>query len=205
MLVRLSGRSTSPGSRRKSGQPQHSSADIAAEQHRRQRPARTDRRDHVKEHHRRDDHRQRYRDLHPEWQRGQPDNDRPYSDYKQWGPDDYLNSVGKEIEVPGFLLHVGATVLCSHAGQAQPTVVNPRVLVSGQPTVTMPGPYVVAGCALPPPLAANGPCITAQFITAATRITSNGQPLLLQDSQAICAPTGTPLMVVLTQLRVSGM
>jgi len=107
--------------------------------------------------------------------------------------------------VPGFLLHVGATVLCSHAGQAQPTVVNPRVLVSGQPTVAMPGPYVVAGCALPPPPAANGPCLTAQFITAATRITSNGQPLLLQDSQAICAPTGTPLMVVLTQLRVSGM
>ena len=107
--------------------------------------------------------------------------------------------------MPGFLLHVGATVLCSHAGQAQPTVVNPRVLVSGQPTVAIPGPYVVAGCALPPPPAANGPCLTAQFITAATRITSNGQPLLLQDSQAICAPTGTPLMVVLTQLRVSGM
>jgi len=107
--------------------------------------------------------------------------------------------------VPGFLLHAGATVLCSHAGQAQPTVVNPRVLVSGQPTVAMPGPYVVAGCALPPPPAANGPCVTAQFITAATRITSNGRPLLLQDSQAICAPTGTPLIVVLTQLRVSGM
>ena len=38
--------------------------------------------------------------------------------------------------MPGFLLHVGATVLCAHAGQAQPTVPNPRVLVGGQPTVT---------------------------------------------------------------------
>ena len=107
--------------------------------------------------------------------------------------------------MPGFLLHLGATVLCAHAGQAMPTVVNPRVTVSGQPTVTLASPYVVAGCALPPPPAANGPCVTAQFVSSATRITSNGQPLLLLDSQAICAPTGTPLLIVVTQTRVSGM
>jgi len=106
--------------------------------------------------------------------------------------------------MPGFLLHLGATVLCSHAGQAIPTAVNPRVLVSGQPTVTITAPYVVAGCALPTPPAANGPCVTAQFITAATRLTSNGQPLLLLDSQAICAPTGTPLLIVATQTRATG-
>lgn len=106
--------------------------------------------------------------------------------------------------MPGFLLHIGAQVLCSHGGQAQATVPNPRVTVSGQPTVTISGPYVVAGCALPPPPAANGPCITAQFITAATRLTSNGQPLLLFDSQAICTPTGTPLMIVMTQTRATG-
>src|SRR5882724_4020226 len=104
----------------------------------------------------------------------------------------------------GFLLHLGATVLCSHAGQAQPTVPNPRVLVSGQPTVTIASPYVVAGCALPPPPAGNGPCITAQFLTAATRVTSNGQPLLLLDSQAVCVPSGTPLLIVATQTRVTG-
>jgi len=107
--------------------------------------------------------------------------------------------------MPGFLLHLGATVLCSHAGQAQPTVVNPRVLVSGQPTVTIASPYVVAGCALPPPPAANGPCVTAQFVTAATRVLSSGQPLLLLDSQAICVPTGTPLIIAVTQVRVTAM
>jgi hypothetical protein len=106
--------------------------------------------------------------------------------------------------MPGFLLHLGATVLCSHAGQAQPTAPNPRVMVNGTPTVTLAAPYVVAGCALPPPPAANGPCVTAQFVTAATRVTSNGQPLLLLDSQAICAPTGTPLIIVVTQTRVTG-
>ena len=106
--------------------------------------------------------------------------------------------------MPGFLLHVGATVLCSHAGQAQATVPNPRVTVSGQPTVTISGPYTVAGCVMPPPPNGNGPCVTAQFASAATRTTSNGQPLLLFDSQATCVPTGTPLMIILTQVRVTG-
>src|SRR3954447_13990010 len=105
--------------------------------------------------------------------------------------------------MPGTLLHVGATVLCAHAGQAQPTVPNPRVTVSGMPTVTIASPYVVAGCTLPP--AAGGPCVTAQFVTSALRITSNGQPLLLLDSQAICAPTATPLLILVTQTRVTAM
>ena len=103
--------------------------------------------------------------------------------------------------MPGFLVHVGAQVMCSHGGQAQPTTPNPRVLVSSQPTVAMASVYTVAGCALPPPPAANGPCVTGQFITAATRITSLGQPLLLFDSQSICTPTGTPLLIVQTDRK----
>jgi hypothetical protein len=107
--------------------------------------------------------------------------------------------------MPGFLVHLGATVLCAHGGQATPTAPNPRVSVSGQPTVTLATPYVVAGCAMPPPTAGNGPCVSAQFVSAATRVTSNGQPVLLLDSQAICTPTGTPLMIVQTQTRVTAM
>lgn len=107
--------------------------------------------------------------------------------------------------MPGFLVQVGAQVLCSHTGQAQPTVPNPRVTLSGQPSVLMTSPYVIAGCTLPPPTAGNGPCVSAQWLTGTTRVTSNGQPLLVQSSQAICAPTGTPLMIVVTQTRVSAM
>ena len=107
--------------------------------------------------------------------------------------------------MPGFLVHVGAQILCSHLGLAQPTVPNPRVTVMGQPIVNITSPYVVAGCTLPPPIVANGPCVTAQRVTGSTRITSNGQPVLLFDSQAICAPTGTPLLIVTTQTRVTGM
>ena len=105
--------------------------------------------------------------------------------------------------MPGFLLHVGATVLCSHGGQAQPTSPNPRVRVSGQPVTTQPAPYTIAGC----PFNVSGspvPCVTASWITAAVRVRAGGLPVLLQDSQAICAPNGTPVNIVVTQVRVKG-
>lgn len=104
--------------------------------------------------------------------------------------------------MPGFVLHVGATVLCAHGGQAQPAVPNTRVLVNGQPSTTMTAPYTVAGCAFNVS-GAPSPCVTATWITGATRVTSNGQPLLLIDSQAMCAPNGTPLLVVAAQTRVT--
>lgn len=105
--------------------------------------------------------------------------------------------------MPGFLLHVGATILCMHGGQAQATAPNPRVKVSGQPIVTQSAPHVVAGC--PFVTGTNPmPCVTAQWITAATRVRANGVPVLLQDSQAICAPNGTGVNIVVTQLRVKG-
>ncbi|HEX8183749.1 MAG TPA: PAAR-like protein [Blastocatellia bacterium] len=107
--------------------------------------------------------------------------------------------------MPGFLLHQGATVLCAHAGQAMPTVPNPRVKVSGQMVVTQPTVYTVAGCAMPPPPAGNGPCVTAQWVTGSLRVKVGGMPVLLQDSQALCVPTGTPLTIAVTQARVKGM
>jgi hypothetical protein len=106
--------------------------------------------------------------------------------------------------MPGFILHLGATITCAHGGQAQPAAPNPRVLVSGQPVVTLATTYVVAGCPFVPP-GGNGPCVTAQFVSSATRVTSNGQPLLLQDSQSVCAPTGTPLLPLVSQTRASAM
>jgi hypothetical protein len=65
--------------------------------------------------------------------------------------------------------------MCAHGGQAQPTEPNPRVLVSGQPITTMTAPYAVAGCAFNVS-GAPSPCVTATWTTAATRVTSNGQP-----------------------------
>ncbi len=105
--------------------------------------------------------------------------------------------------MPGFILHVGATVQCSHAGQAKPTASNSRVTAGGQPVVTLSSTYTVSGCTLPPPPNGNGPCVTAQFVTAATRVTAGGQPVLLFDSSSLCTPTATPLSIVQTQTRVT--
>ena len=105
--------------------------------------------------------------------------------------------------MPGPLLHLGATVLCAHGGSATPAAPNPRVLLNGQPSVVMTTPYLVAGC----PFNVSGspvPCVTGQWIVAAMRVFSNGQPLVLMDSQAICAPNGTPLIPVAVQTRVVG-
>jgi hypothetical protein len=105
--------------------------------------------------------------------------------------------------MPGFLLHQGATVLCMHGGQAMPTAPVPRVKVGGQPVVAQPTPWTVAGC----PFTTGGnpmPCVTAQWITGAVRVRAMGMPLLLQDSQAVCAPNGTGVNVVVTQVRVRG-
>lgn len=92
---------------------------------------------------------------------------------------------------------------CAHAGQAMPTVTNPRVTVMGQPIVMQPSPYTIAACTFSTP-GGPMPCVTAQWVTAATRITSNGMPVLLMDSQAICTPNATPLLVTATQTRVTG-
>jgi len=106
--------------------------------------------------------------------------------------------------MPGFLLNVAAIVQCAHGGSAKPTLRNPRVKVMGQNVITRVSVYTVSGCSLPPPNAGNGPCVMAQWTTAALRVLCNGLPVLLTDSQATCTPTGTPLVIAFAQPRVKG-
>jgi len=103
--------------------------------------------------------------------------------------------------MPSPLLQQGAIITCSHGGTAQVTEVNRRVLVGGQPVITLPGDCVITGCPLPPAHGASG-CQTGSFITATSRVTSMGQRLVLQDSLSVCAPTGTSLLVPACQSRV---
>src|SRR5262245_50785375 len=103
--------------------------------------------------------------------------------------------------MPGPILHVGATVLCSHGGQAVPTAPSPRVMVSAMPVATMAAPYAVAGCAFGP-AAGNGPCVNGQWTVGAVRVLSLGQPVVILTGVSICAPTGTPLVPVASQPRV---
>ena len=105
--------------------------------------------------------------------------------------------------MPGPIVHLGATVICAHGGQATPTMPFPRVVLSGQPVATLAAPYVVAGCPFPP--ASGGPCVTAQWVVGATRVTAGGSPVVVQSGVAICAPTGVPLTVLVAQTRVTAL
>jgi hypothetical protein len=105
--------------------------------------------------------------------------------------------------MPGYLMHVGATVMCTHGGTAQPSSPNPRVAMGGQAVVCVPPPYTVAGCPFTLP-SGPFPCVTGQFTVGATRVFAGGQPVALSSAPSVCAPTGTPLTVAATQTRVSG-
>ena len=102
--------------------------------------------------------------------------------------------------MPSLVVHDGAFVTCQHQGLAQPTVLSPRVQVSGQMVVTQATPYMVAGCSLAS--TSTPPCVNAQWMSGATRVLANGMPVILQNSQALCTPTGQGLRVVTTQGRV---
>jgi hypothetical protein len=83
-----------------------------------------------------------------------------------------------------------------------PTSPSQMVFISGQPIATISGPYAVAGCAFVPP-AGNGPCVTAQWVTGAVQVFSQGQPVAIMSGIAVCVPTGTPLMPISAQTLVT--
>ena len=102
--------------------------------------------------------------------------------------------------MPAPILHFGATVLCSHAGQATATSPFPRVLLSGQPVVTLSTLYAIAGCGLS---GSGSPfCLTGQWVVGATRVTAGGIPVATIAGSAVCTPTGGPLVPVVQQTRV---
>jgi len=105
--------------------------------------------------------------------------------------------------MPGPVLTSTTTVQCAHVGLGTPVTPNPRVSIGGQPVVTIATTYTIAGCTFPAISSGGPPCVTAQFTTAATRVTAGGQPLLLADSQGISMPNGTPLIVIPNQFRVT--
>jgi len=102
--------------------------------------------------------------------------------------------------MPAPILHLGSVITCMHAGPAQPVTPFPRVMVSGQPVVTLATPYAVTGCALTG--TGSPPCVTAQWVAGATRVMAGGMPVIIQTSQAVCTPTGTGLLPLVAQTRV---
>ena len=95
--------------------------------------------------------------------------------------------------MPGYLLTEASQVDCTHKGQVQ-TQVESRVKIDGKAVRVLASPTSpIKGCTLPS--IAGGPCVTALWTFVVPRIRVGGRPVLLQDSQATCIPTGTPLAV----------
>lgn len=115
--------------------------------------------------------------------------------------------------MPGFLLHAGATVQCTHAAPATIISSNTRVLVNGMPAVTVADLTTVAGCpfTLPTVPPKPQPCVTVRWVPA-TKVLINGTPAVVQvpgPGQGICQsveqiPQGPPIIGAI-QTRVAGM
>jgi hypothetical protein len=110
--------------------------------------------------------------------------------------------------MPGPLLHVGAQVTCPHAtGQVAAIPSSPRVLVSGQPVVTLADTFLIAGCVFTVGTKPQ-PCVRVQWLVPATRVFVNGAPAILQTSSGICLsadqiPNGPPLPLVVQPRAVA--
>jgi hypothetical protein len=113
--------------------------------------------------------------------------------------------------MPGFLVHVGATITCPHLGTVSVAPGQPRVMLGGQPAATTADQYPVAGCPFQVPVGAGTkpqPCVKVLWTVTATRVFVNRQPVILQASTGIAQsaeqiPQGPPTVAV-TQVRVRG-
>lgn len=109
--------------------------------------------------------------------------------------------------MPGPVYHLGAVAICPHGGQVAVVQPSPRVTVSGMPVAVVTDPSLVAGCVFTIGTKPS-PCLRVQWLAPATRVTSMGQPVLLQTSSGLClspeqAPQGPPT-ILSTQPRVIG-
>lgn len=117
--------------------------------------------------------------------------------------------------MPGFLLHVGAVMQCTHMAPATIAPSQPRVLVSGQAVATMASVISVAGCPFQVPTPAGPkpqPCVLVKWMMPSTRVKLSGQPAALIPTPGagpgVCQsieqiPAGPPT-VVTVQTRVIG-
>jgi hypothetical protein len=107
----------------------------------------------------------------------------------------------------GYLLHLGVKVMCSHGGQANPGGASARVMLSGQPAVSLTHAYSIAACPFTTPEPAPKPCVTLQWTTPATRVLVEGAPAILSTSSGLTigpmGPQGSP-QVAAQQMRVQG-
>ncbi len=104
------------------------------------------------------------------------------------------------------VLTQASTVSCPHGVPAQHAPSQARVRAAGAPVLVQSDLGQVAGCPFTLPSGTPSPCVTVQWLVAATRVRVAGQFVLLQSSTGLCksgaqAPQGPP-MVSVVQPRV---
>ncbi len=99
-------------------------------------------------------------------------------------------------------LNRNSVLTCPHGGKVEKVTFNTRVKITGDYWDLMSNQDLISGCS-----SAN-PCIKVLWMTAATRVKVNGQPVLLQTSTGTClsayGPNGT-VLVMKTQNQVSAL
>jgi hypothetical protein len=107
-----------------------------------------------------------------------------------------------------FVLDANSVLQCPHAAPIRHTPSQIRVSILGAPVLTLSDVGTIAGCAFTLPGPKPSPCTTTQWVRGALRVSINGVPVLLQDSQGVCkspeqAPQGAPIPGAV-QARVMG-
>jgi uncharacterized Zn-binding protein involved in type VI secretion len=113
--------------------------------------------------------------------------------------------------MPGNLVTLTASAICTHAGSVSIAPGSTRVRAGGAPVATVGDVFSVAACPFQIPLGAGTkpqPCVTLRWVAPSVRVKVEGKPVVLQTSSGVCQsveqiPQGPPSVIV-TQLRVRG-
>jgi uncharacterized Zn-binding protein involved in type VI secretion len=86
--------------------------------------------------------------------------------------------------MPGFVVHFGAKMNCTHQAPVNIAATQPRVLVDKKPVALMGDPMLVTGCPFQIPTPAGAPkpqpCVSVKWAMPSTRVLVNGLPVMLQ-------------------------
>jgi hypothetical protein len=97
--------------------------------------------------------------------------------------------------------------MCPHGGRAILATTNARILLGGQPALTMTDVHMIAGCPFVIVLKPS-PCLRIQWVSGATKMTVGGVPVLTQASIGLClspeqAPQGPAIIANPGQVRIT--
>lgn len=107
--------------------------------------------------------------------------------------------------MPGFLT-TASVMMCPHGGTVQPSSSNTSVLAGGEPILRSSDVFVIAGCAFVIGVEPS-PCVTVQWVQAATRSTIGDATLTMASvglCQAATQAVQGPVVIASTQTTVQG-